>query len=35
MFVMSGAAARTGAGKNKEEKEIKEDGSRVEYRKTL
>ena len=32
---MSGAAARTGAGKNKEEKEIIEEDSMIEYRKTL
>ena len=32
---MSGAAARTGDGKNKEEKETIEEDIRVEYRKTL
>ena len=32
---MSGAAARTGDGKSKEEKEIIEEKGMVEYRKTL
>ena len=32
---MSGAAARTGDGKNKEEKEVREEDNMVEYRRTL